>query len=81
MKLVAYLGGPRVRPGDFYWCYRRGHCVEGLCGAAVRAGADIPADTYLEADPQVSAFECVTAYDRVVVGANPTAILPLEVTE
>ena len=73
MKLVAYLGGPRVRAGDYYWLYRRGHYVEGLCGAADRAGADIPSDTYLEADIQVSAI------DSVIRGVNTTAILPLEV--
>jgi hypothetical protein len=75
MKLVAYLGGPRVRAGDYYWRYRRGDYMEGLCGVAAWAGAAIPWETYHEADPKVSAFSCFSR------GTNTTAILPLEVDE
>ena len=77
-KLVVYLGGPRARPGDYCWWYRDGPWLAGMCCAAAKAGAEIPDDTYHDADPEVSSNEMCNWELR---GTNSTALLPLEVDE
>ena len=67
MKLYFYVGGPRALPRRNYWSCRDTRFPG--CKVAFAVGADIPADTYVDAKPGVS--QCDT-------GFNATAILPLE---
>ena len=78
MKLVAYNGGPKVRAGFDFWLYHNGRWFEGLCWLAASMGADIPRDTYRNADVKASA-DSVLTLRGMRFGTNRTAILPLEV--
>ena len=71
MTLRFYRGGPVAVCHNFtsFWVTENG--VNG-CDVARYFGADIPRDTYREADPAFSQF------DFEGVGVNYTALLPVE---
>ena len=81
MTLRFWVGGPVAVKGterfmeDFgdgrYWTNRKGTAG---CVIAARAGARIPRDTYVRADPAYSQLLSLTNG----VGFNDTALLPLE---
>ena len=76
MTFRLWLGGPRAVEGEPLWMCP-GKDIPYACCAASKAGFDIPADTYRDADPGVSAW--VLSMGERVAGINDTAILPLEV--
>ena len=76
MTLRFYAGGPRAIRGTFYWVASE-YCNG--CKVARMAGADIPSDTYNDADSKVSQYLGTLSFlFPRSHGANHTAILPLE---
>lgn len=71
MTLRFYIGGPVAHRGLFFWVAARWHTG---CFVAFRAGANIPPDTYRNADRKVSQYN---EFDGM--GTNDTAILLIEV--
>ena len=69
MTLRFYRGGPVAVRGYEWWV-----SADGLfgCGVANAVGAVIPASTYIDADPDVSATR------DGETGTNRTALLPIE---
>jgi hypothetical protein len=73
-RLTLWVGGPEAVEGECWWyAFDRDRELHSACAVAHKQGADIPDDTYIDADPSMSQDTDDHGYGR-----NTTAILPWE---